>query len=170
MPFEKGHKINKGRIRKPFTPETRKRMSEAQKKVIRKPLTKEHIDNLIKARKKWSYTEEQKENIRQGILKSYANGRKPAKSCFPVGKTHPNWKGGVTPEDKKLRNSKRYQQWRNKIFIRDDYTCQECGVIGTELNAHHIKMWSEHEQLRFEIKNGITLCIECHKKIHSKSI
>lgn len=64
-------------------------------------------------------------------------------------------------------NSKKYKKWREEVFKRDNYTCQECGQIGGYLNAHHIKSWAEHEELRYDINNGITLCKKCHR--HSKN-
>lgn len=59
-------------------------------------------------------------------------------------------------------------RWRKAIFERDNYTCQECGVrsgngIEVKLNAHHIKSWSEYPEFRYELENGITLCLDCHK-------
>jgi 5-methylcytosine-specific restriction endonuclease McrA len=66
------------------------------------------------------------------------------------------------------RGTAQYQSWRTNIFIRDQYTCQLCGKIGGQLNAHHKKFWSKYPDLRFEDTNGITLCETCHKKEHKK--
>jgi len=73
---------------------------------------------------------------------------------------------GLTTENKKVRHSKLYSDWRNKIFERDNYTCQMCNEFGGTLNAHHIKSFSEYPNLRFNINNGITLCYDCHMKLH----
>ncbi len=72
------------------------------------------------------------------------------------------WRGGVTPERVKLSNTVEYKQWRNSIFERDNYTCKTCGKRGVELNADHIVPWWKDESLRFDIKNGQTLCKQCH--------
>jgi len=39
---------------------------------------------------------------------------------------------------------------------------------GGILNAHHIKKFKDYPKLRLEISNGITLCVECHRKAHTR--
>ena len=81
-----------------------------------------------------------------------------------------NWQGGKTPINKLLRGQKKVFECRTKVFERDDFTCQMCGDNrGHNLNAHHIKSWAKYPELRFDINNGITLCRECHIKIHKKT-
>jgi 5-methylcytosine-specific restriction endonuclease McrA len=73
----------------------------------------------------------------------------------------------VIPEIIKQRVSLRYERWRNEIYKRDNFTCQKCGdSTGGNLNAHHLKGFTKHPELRFNINNGITLCKLCHKKEH----
>lgn len=57
-------------------------------------------------------------------------------------------------------------QWRKAVYERDNYTCQICGERGGKLNAHHIKTYATHPELRFDLDNGITLCVQCHKSVH----
>ena len=77
------------------------------------------------------------------------------------------WRGGISDKNKLARNTIEHELWREDIFARDNWTCQECGERGCTLNAHHIKPFSEYPELRVAIDNGITLCEECHKKIHN---
>lgn len=90
---------------------------------------------------------------------------KGCKQCSIKNRSGENsylWKGGVTPENKKIRCSLKYIKWRNEVFKRDNYTCQCCFKTGKNLQAHHIENFHSHEYLRFDIDNGITLCENCH--------
>lgn len=84
------------------------------------------------------------------------------------GDANHRWKGGITPENNKERTSKKYVEWRNSVMRRDKFTCQLCGQVGRDLQAHHKKEWSLHIELRYDLNNGVTLCQTCHKeKAHS---
>lgn len=79
------------------------------------------------------------------------------------GENNNKWNGGITPEKEKIRKSNEYREWRNKVFERDNYTCQCCGdSTGGNLQAHHKYNFSEYPELRFDVNNGITLCNKCH--------
>ena len=80
------------------------------------------------------------------------------------GSQSPHWKGGITPENKVARGSLQCRMWRRRVFKRDNYTCQICGNRGGELHADHIKPFSLHPELRWELTNGRTLCITCHRE------
>jgi len=84
------------------------------------------------------------------------------------GKSHWNWKGGITPQNQVGRSSIEYNQWRTAVFARDRYTCQNFGRVGGKLNAHHIIPWAADYKKRYEIGNGITLCYECHFNLHHR--
>ena len=74
------------------------------------------------------------------------------------GKDHPRWTG-KTSEDKLERARSVLQM---KVFIRDDFTCQDCGERGKFLQVNHKKSWSKYPELRFDIDNCETLCMRCH--------
>jgi hypothetical protein len=80
-----------------------------------------------------------------------------------IKENHHFWKGGITPENLKIRNSTEYKRWRKSVFERDNYTCQFCGVRGVIIQADHIKPFAYFPELRFELSNGRTLCVPCHK-------
>ena len=72
------------------------------------------------------------------------------------------WRGGKTLENDLIRKSWQYKEWHKAVFERDDYTCQCCGQHGGKIEAHHIENFSNHEESRFDVNNGITLCKKCH--------
>lgn len=78
------------------------------------------------------------------------------------------WKGGITPEQKRIRGSFEYREWRTTVFARDDFACQECGArngngSNVYLEAHHVLPFSTHPDERFNPDNGVTLCAPCHR-------
>lgn len=79
------------------------------------------------------------------------------------GENHYNWQGGISSDRDAIKRSKEYIEWRNKVYERDNYTCQACGDSkGRNLHAHHIENYSSNPDKRFDINNGITLCNDCH--------
>ncbi len=68
----------------------------------------------------------------------------------------------------RLTEDANFKRWSSAVKERDLYICQKCGNNKQrELQAHHINKVSENKELAFDIKNGITLCIECHAKEHA---
>lgn len=88
-----------------------------------------------------------------------------------IKENSPCWKGG--PEYSRVeRATYEYNTWRTDVFKRDNYTCQKCksrSKSGSNLiiNAHHIKNWKDNPDSRYDPRNGITLCEDCHKSFHS---
>lgn len=111
------------------------------------------------------------------------------------GKNSNFWKGGITPLSKLIRESKEMQEWRKSVFLRDDYTCVKCLKRGFNLQADHIypfclifkdflirysifspiedkesllRLSLIHEPF-WELSNGRTLCLDCHKNTDTYS-
>ena len=59
---------------------------------------------------------------------------------------------------------------RLTVYKRDDYKCQECGITMSETkkahHVHHIKPFLDSGDN--SLKNLITLCPSCHRKIEAK--
>lgn len=77
-----------------------------------------------------------------------------------------NYKGGISPINKRIRKTIDYKLWREAVFYRDDWACQRCGTKGGKLHPHHIRNFSQYPSLRFEVDNGITLCELHHMEFH----
>ena len=103
------------------------------------------------------------ELIREGKVKIWSKGL-TSKEDFRIigGSKFWNWKGGITPKLKLLRACAKYKVWREEVFLRDDFTCQDCKKVGGDLEVHHKKSFAAHPSLRFVVSNGITYCKRCH--------
>jgi len=85
-------------------------------------------------------------------------------SVYQSGENAPNWQGGITSINARKRGRKEYKLWREAVYLRDNFTCQKCGVKNG-LRAYHIKPFKDFPELRLAIDNGITLCKRCHNSI-----
>lgn len=74
----------------------------------------------------------------------------------------------VTGGRRNERLTAEYRQFRNGVLKRDKYTCQICGCKPKVPNVHHIKSFKDYPALRVDVSNGITLCPECHRKVHKQ--
>lgn len=110
-----------------------------------KKRSKKTIEKIKLSRKNYRPTEETKRKISEAL-----KGEK----CYL-------WKGGITPISQ-LERVKFSKMIHNKVLQRDNYTCKMCGKKGGNLHVDHIQPWSEYIELRFNINNCRTLCIDCH--------
>ena len=96
--------------------------------------------------------------------------RMSAMASNQTGEKNHNWKGGVTSKHQKIRTGKEHHEWSVKVYERDHYTCQKCGIHCKNRNivAHHIKSFANFESERFNINNGVTLCRACHARLHKE--
>lgn len=147
-----------GKERPPFSEEWKANISKSAKGKNKPERTIEHRQNLSRSLKE--------KQIRPPVTR---------------GKDHYMWRGGITPLTKKIRQSQHYIEWRNKIFTRDNYKCVLCG-LGGNINADHYPVaFSEIFHAKnidsvqsaiecndfWDIDNGRTLCVPCHKKTES---
>lgn len=84
------------------------------------------------------------------------------------GEKSSNWKGGITPENERIRHSIEFRLWREAVFARDDWTCRKCGQRGGNLHPHHMFNFATYIDRRLDISNGISLCENCHRDFHKK--
>ena len=123
-----------------------------------KKFSQTHKENLSKShigKPTHRWTEEQRRKLSQKRM----------------GAGSPNWKGGISAINERIRKSVNFKLWREAVFKRDNFTCVWCGIKGQKglgrrvvLHPDHIKPFCDYPELRFAIDNGRTLCIDCHKK------
>lgn len=156
MPRTKGFKHSE---------ETKEKLRLSQKGRI---LTQQQKDKISRSLKGQKFTMQRKENL--SLSKKNKPGRK--------GSLNNNWKGGITELSKQIKKTFEYRQWRSDVFTRDNFTCQDCGQVGGQLEAHHIEAFSaiiEKYQIKtveqallcaelWNINNGSTICKKCHPK------
>lgn len=91
-----------------------------------------------------------------------------ASRLFTSGKKHYRWKSDLTDEERIIRRQYlEYDIFRNTVLKRDLYTCQCCGHKSTDLQVHHLNSYNSDKEGRVDVKNGITLCKNCHSNFHS---
>lgn len=92
------------------------------------------------------------------LIKPYR--KNSAKFCSPnckiIDQNH-----GLTNPDKMLR-AKFRETILKEVLKRDNYICQMCGQKSGYLHVDHLQPWSEYVELRFDINNCRTLCVDCH--------
>lgn len=116
-------------------------------------------------------SEKWKNNISRGLRNSLAFKKYIENfSENQMGDKNPNWKGGITAESSKIRSSPNFKLWREQIFKRDYYTCVRCMSGNCILHAHHIIPFMVAPEERLELNNGATLCVPCHRWIHSNEL
>ena len=131
--------------------------------------TKRKISLSLKGHTLSKFTKQQLLKANLGVPRSEEIRKKISVSMKGLGAAHHNWKGGITDETEKIRKSIEYRLWREAVFARDNWECQECHNRSREgqavvLNADHIKPFALFPELRFAIDNGRTLCVPCHRK------
>ena len=166
------------------TKEHKKRMSERLRGTNNPMYGKKHSDKskrkiseALKGRKKSPFSKEHKRKLSLAMKgKQLAKGKhwklsleeRKKRSKREKGENNPNWRGGITPENARIRAGNEFRLWREAIFARDNWTCQKCEKRGIKLQSHHIRNFNKYPDLRFAIDNGIAFCENCHREFHKQ--
>lgn len=165
LPKEQIEKMVKGREWYSHSEETKRKIGESQPNKGKHMRTNTGRTHFKSGHIPWSKGNHLSEETKRKI--SIKNtGKFRGEKCY-------FWKGGVTKIHYKERISLvgEIKKWSKNILKRDNYTCQLChekSEMGhhVELNAHHIKAWKDYPDDRFNLENGITLCVDCHRYVH----
>ncbi len=183
MVFKKGHKINLGRKHSKeycenlskkrkgikLSEETKRKMSEANRGRILSISQKRSISESLKGKKypKELYPNKGTRNKKWG---NHTQESKIKISAHQQGIKVEEWKRFKLSKNRFLKNTAKYQIWRNVVFLRDNFICKNpnCEFCenqqGVYLQAHHIKPLSLFPELVFDVNNGITYCRDFHLK------
>ena len=70
----------------------------------------------------------------------------------------------VTEREAQMHRTE-YKEWRLAVLLRDDFACVLCSSR-KKIQAHHIRPWRSHPELRHAQSNGVALCFECHMSMN----
>lgn len=87
--------------------------------------------------------------------------RKPARAKKKASKTR-----APRRESTKTITTRLYRKWAEIVKALEGHKCAVCGEPDSKehpLNAHHIMPRQNFSGLRFDPRNGISLCPKCHK-------
>ncbi len=146
--------------------ETRKKMSISQKGKhfywSGKHLSEETKRKMSESRKGRKLSEKHKINI--------SKAKKGKANVHCKGKNSWNWIEDRTKLAKYLngneyRNSPASREWALSVKIRDGFKCRIAdNNCKGKVIAHHIFSWKDFPNLRYNINNGISLCLAHHPR------
>lgn len=108
-----------------------------------------------------------------------------------IGDKHPNWKGGISSLSQRVREYLTNKHITFEVLKRDNFECKICGSK-KDLDVHHIisfkfiidRIVDEHPDIDINtdemykycisdkelnnLNNLITVCSDCHHKIHGR--
>ena len=159
-----GKKISEAKMSHIVTKKTRRKISKAHKGKKKIPCSELKKSKLREKNKIGNYGFKEGHKAWNIGLNYRIDGR------IPHGERCGNYNGAITPLNKLLRNGSKWKIWREIVFLRDNFTCQNpnCSYchnkIGVMLHPHHIKPLALYPELVFDVNNGITYCAEFHLK------
>jgi len=163
-------------------PDTKRKLSENNR--MRDPIVAERCAAANRGKKRSAEFCKHMSEVRTGYVTPSSQRKKQSVSMrlAVMNGNHPHvkWRGGTTSLQRILHKTSEYKIWALSVFKRDNYTCQECGRRDGRINPHHIitlssllvkhRITTLEEALEckelWDISNGVTLCIECHKNKH----
>ncbi len=113
-----------------------------------KRLSIEHRKNLSVALSGRSLSDETKQKL------SYIHLELGTKPPVYLGENNFKWTGGIN-----------MLYLRKKVLLRDNYTCQICGLLDKEImEVDHQKPKRIFPELKFDLNNLLSLCPNCHSR------
>jgi hypothetical protein len=163
-------KISQALKGRPKSPEHIEKVRQA---LIGGKRTAEQRFNISEAHKGKKLSEVTCARLSEARKREYAEGRRVCqfnaetqrktaqKAKLRIGPLHPNWiadRTGLTPRARR-------SDWVMAIYQRD----KQCafafkGGCDRRLEAHHIKTFKDHPELRYDVDNGILLCKAHHPR------
>lgn len=101
---------------------------------------------------------------KMGLRRKMPPWNKGKKLPHLSGKNHWRWledrtKLSTLGDPSLDRRCSAYVTWRNEVYKRDGYICKMANAeCYGKIEAHHILGFKEHPNLRYDTRNGITLC------------
>ena len=110
------------------------------------------------------------------LLNNLKRGSTVSCGCFNkdkqklvCGVKHPNYNQNMTEKErqelKNLRLDNDFRNWKLEVKRLANHKCSICGS-SKNLQSHHIESFKDNEKLRYDLKNGVCLCMKCHKAYH----
>lgn len=180
MTFQKGHKINVGRK---HSEEYKINLKNRMTGIKLSESTKKKLSKSHKGKSTWSkglkgeeFLKHFKDGHPRGMMgkeNKWGNHSKDSRikiSAYQQGIEVEDWEGYKLSFNKYLKNTAKYQIWRNLVFLKDNFKCQNPNCefcnnkIGAYLHAHHNKPIKFFPELTFNVENGITYCKDFHLK------
>ena len=138
------------------TKEQNKKISETLKKKGIKP---KQIPWTDERREKLAEAKRGKPSWNKGLKCSNIPGNK---KIHYSGKLHWNYIDGRSKNHSPKRYGDDWEAIRYLVYLRDHFTCRECGIKGISLDIHHkIPFLISFDN---SLNNLITLCRSCHMK------
>ncbi len=95
-----------------------------------------------------------------------------------LAENNASYKNGSTKLIQKIKRLTEYKNWQIKVLKRDNYTCRKCDQRGGYKIPHHLVSFAYLLQVLgiksigeaknnaglFNIRNGVTMCPDCHKE------